>query len=93
MKSKSMRICAIVMAAYLILGALFYVIAGDSLHFTPEITETVSAKATVEGIGIVIEKGFQYGGRNIRNLGYHLESLAIVESMDHLTQTVTFREQ
>ena len=52
-----------------------------------------SAKATVEGIGIVIEKGFQYGGRNIRNLGYHLESLAIVESMDHLTQTVTFREQ
>ena len=52
-----------------------------------------AAKATVEGIGIVIEKGFQYGGRNIRNLGYHLESLAIVESMDHLTQTVQFREQ
>ena len=52
-----------------------------------------AAKATVEGIGIVIEKGFQYGGRNIRNLGYHLESLAIVESMDHLNQTVTFREQ
>lgn len=50
MKSKSMRICAVVMAAYLILGALFYVIAGDSLHFTPEITETVSAKATVENL-------------------------------------------
>ena len=52
-----------------------------------------AANATVEGIGIVIEKGFQYGGRNIRNLGYHLESLAIVESMDHVSQTVTFREQ
>lgn len=52
-----------------------------------------AAKATVEGIGIVIEKGFQFGGRNIRNLGYHLESLAIVESMDPQTQTVQFRKQ
>ena len=40
------------------------------------------AGATVEGIGIVIEKGFQSGGRIIRNLGYPLESLAIVEAMD-----------
>ena len=52
-----------------------------------------AAGATVEGIGIVIEKGFQYGGRSIRNLGYKVESLAIVESMDHETQTVYFREQ
>ena len=52
-----------------------------------------AAGATVEGIGIVIEKGFQYGGRSIRNLGYQLESLAIVESMDAETKTVTFREQ
>ena len=51
------------------------------------------ARATVEGIGIVIEKGFQYGGRSIRNLGYRLESLAIVESMDAATKTVVFREQ
>ena len=51
------------------------------------------AGATVEGIGIVIEKGFQYGGRSIRNLGYRLESLAIVESMDASTHTVVFREQ
>ena len=51
------------------------------------------AGATVEGIGIVIEKGFQYGGRSIRNLGYRLESLAIVESMDAATKTVVFREQ
>ena len=57
------------------------------------ISITEAAGATVEGIGIVIEKGFQFGGRSIRNLGYHLESLAIVESMDHITQTVVFREQ
>jgi len=57
------------------------------------ISITESAGATVEGIGIVIEKGFQFGGRSIRNLGYHLESLAIVESMDAETGTVQFREQ
>ena len=51
------------------------------------------AGASVEGIGIVIEKGFQYGGRSIRNLGYRLESLAIVESMDATDKTVVFREQ
>lgn len=52
-----------------------------------------AAGASVEGIGIAIEKGFQYGGRSIRNLGYRLESLAIVESMDAKTHTVVFREQ
>lgn len=51
------------------------------------------AGATVEGIGIVIEKGFQSGGRIIRNLGYHLESLAIVDSMDASTGTITFRQE
>ena len=51
------------------------------------------AGATVEGIGIVIEKGFQSGGRIIRNLGYPLESLAIVEAMDSETGEITFREQ
>lgn len=49
--------------------------------------------ASVAGIGIAIEKGFQIGGRVIRNLGYHLESLAIVESMDHTTSTINFRPQ
>lgn len=49
--------------------------------------------ATVAGIGIAIEKGFQPGGRTIRNLGYHLESLAIVESMDAATGKINFREQ
>jgi xanthine phosphoribosyltransferase len=57
------------------------------------ISITESAGASVVGIGIAIEKGFQYGGRSIRNLGYHLESLAIVESMDAETKTVVFREQ
>ena len=51
------------------------------------------AGGTVEGIGIAIEKGFQVGGQIIRNLGYHLESLAIVESMDHETGKIVFREQ
>ena len=57
------------------------------------ISITESSGATVEGIGIAIEKGFQVGGRVIRNLGYHLESLAIVESMDDVNGTVRFREQ
>ena len=52
-----------------------------------------SAGGTVEGIGIAIEKGFQSGGRMIRNLGYQLESLAIVESMNHKTGEIVFREQ
>ena len=50
-----------------------------------------SAGATVEGLGIVIEKGFQQGGNDIRAMGYHLESLAIVESMDAEKGTVVFR--
>lgn len=51
------------------------------------------AGGTVEGIGIAIEKGFQSGVRIIRNLGYQLESLAIVESMDAANGTIQFREQ
>ena len=52
-----------------------------------------AAGATVEGIGIAVEKGFQTGGRMIRNLGYQLESLAIVEAMDCETGEITFRQQ
>ena len=52
-----------------------------------------SAGATVEGLGIVIEKGFQEGGWRMRNLGYRLESLAIVEDMDPITGEITFRPQ
>ena len=51
------------------------------------------AGASVEGIGIAIEKGFQMGGQLIRNLGYQLESLAIVDSMNADTKEIVFREQ
>ena len=49
------------------------------------------AGATVEGIGIAVEKGFQKGGDLIRSKGVRLESLAIVESMDAETSEITFR--
>lgn len=48
--------------------------------------------ATLVGAGIVIEKGFQTGGDLIRSKGIHLESLAIVESMDEKTGEIVFRE-
>jgi len=51
------------------------------------------AGATVEGIGIAVEKGFQVGGQVIRNLGYRLESLAIVDSMDDTTGEIVLRDQ
>ena len=49
------------------------------------------ANVTVEGIGIAIEKGFQPGGKQLRERGYQVESLAIIESMDPETDTITFR--
>ena len=52
-----------------------------------------SAGAIVEGCGIVIEKGFQVGGRAIRNMGYHLESLAIIDAMDSQGGGIIFRAQ
>jgi len=51
------------------------------------------AGGTVEGIGIAVEKGFQMGGQVIRNLGYDLYSMAIVESMNHETGEIVFRKQ
>ena len=51
------------------------------------------AGATVEGIGIAVEKGFQQGGELIRSKGIQLESLAIVESMNSETGEIKFREQ
>ena len=47
--------------------------------------------ATVEGIGIAVEKGFQPGGDDLRRRGYHLESLAIVQSMNPETGEIEFR--
>ena len=52
-----------------------------------------SAGATVEGVGIVIEKGQQSGGKLIRDKGIRVESLAIIESMDPSTGEIVFREQ
>lgn len=64
---------------------------GCALQGLISITET--AGANVAGIGIAIEKGFQHGGTMIRNFGYHLESLAIVDGMDAETKTINFRKQ
>ena len=57
------------------------------------ISITEASGATVEGLGIAIEKGFQIGGQVIRNLGYKLESLAIVDDMNAETGEIKFREQ
>lgn len=51
------------------------------------------AGGTVEGIGIAVEKGFQQGGQIIRNLGYQLESLAIVDGMNAADGSINFREE
>lgn len=50
-----------------------------------------AAGATVEGVGIAIEKGFQQGGQMIRDKGIKLESLAIVDAMNPKTGEITFR--
>lgn len=50
----------------------------------------ISAGASVEGIGIVIEKGFQSGGEIIREMGIHLESLARIKSMNAEDGTIVF---
>lgn len=52
-----------------------------------------SAGATVEGVGIAVEKGFQQGGKILRDKGLQVESLAIVESMNHETGEIVFRQQ
>ena len=64
---------------------------GCALQGLISITETAGAK--VAGIGIAIEKGFQHGGTMIRNFGYRLESIAIVDGMDEETKTINFRKQ
>lgn len=51
------------------------------------------AGGTVEGIGIAVEKGFQQGGQIVRNLGYQLESLAIVDGMNAADGSINFREE
>lgn len=62
---------------------------GCALNGLIELVE--DAGATVEGIGIAVEKGFQPGGDDLRRRGYHLESLAIVQSMNPETGEIEFR--
>ena len=64
---------------------------GQAVHALIDIVQQASAE--VVGIGIAIEKGQQQGGYDLRNEGYHLESIAIVESMNPETQTIRFRQQ
>ena len=63
---------------------------GSAMQGLISIVDT--AGATVEGLGIAIEKGFQEGGWRLRNLGYRVESLVIVDRIDAATGTITFRE-
>ena len=63
---------------------------GQAAHALIDIVH--QAGAEVVGIGIAIEKGQQQGGRKLREEGYRLESIAIVESMDPETQTIRFRQ-
>lgn len=49
------------------------------------------AHAKVSGIGIVIEKGYQKGGQLLRDKGYHVESLVIIQHMDDVTGEITFK--
>ena len=64
---------------------------GQAVHALIDIVR--QAGAEVVGIGIAIEKGQQQGGHNLRTEGYHLESIAIVESMNPETQAIRFRQQ
>ena len=63
---------------------------GEAVHALINIAR--QAGATIAGIGIAVEKGHQNGGRKLREEGYHLESLAIIEEMNYETQTIKFRE-
>lgn len=64
---------------------------GEAVHALIDIAH--QAGATVVGIGIAVEKGYQKGGKELRAEGYRLESIAIIEEMDYETKTIRFREQ
>ncbi|MCH4208616.1 xanthine phosphoribosyltransferase [Bifidobacterium sp.] len=61
---------------------------GKAMHGLIEICD--KAGAVIEGIGIAVEKGFQCGGKELREAGYDVESLAIVNSMDASAGTIEF---
>ncbi|MCR4583691.1 MAG: xanthine phosphoribosyltransferase [Prevotella sp.] len=64
---------------------------GEAVHALIDLVH--QAGGEVAGIGIAVEKGQQKGGSQLRDEGYRLESIAIVEEMDWQTQTIRFREQ
>jgi len=64
---------------------------GEAAHALIDLVH--QAGGEVVGIGVAVEKGQQQGGRILREEGYHLESIAIIDEMDWQTQTIRFREQ
>lgn len=64
---------------------------GEAMHALIDLVH--QAGGEVVGLGVAVEKGQQKGGRALREEGYHLESIAIIEEMDWETQTIRFREQ
>lgn len=66
-----------------------FLATGSALIGLISLVEEAGAK--VSGIGIAIEKGFQDGGKRLREAGYHIESLAIVDGMNGETGEITFR--
>ena len=64
---------------------------GQAVHALIDLVH--QAGGEVVGIGVAVEKGHQKGGKILREEGYHLESIAIIEEMDYETQTIRFRQQ
>ena len=71
--------------------AIFSVANGKALEGLATLVQDSGAELV--GAGVVIEKGFQIGGKLLRDRGIHLESLAIVDGMDDKTGEITFRKQ
>ena len=64
---------------------------GEAIHALADLVHQSGGE--VVGIGVAVEKGYQKGGRILREEGYHLESIAIIEEMGYETQSIRFREQ
>lgn len=62
---------------------------GSALNGLLSICQQANAK--IDGIGIVIEKCYQKGGREIRDKGYHIESLAMIEKLDEKNNKIVFK--
>jgi xanthine phosphoribosyltransferase len=63
---------------------------GQAVHALIDLVHQAGGEVT--GIGIAVEKGQQKGGSTLREEGYRLESIAIIDSMDYETQTIQFRK-